>query len=374
MTSKCRISWTRSALIAGATLLSVGCKLADGGATSLLPPDQFFAVLALEQHAINLSLMAPYDTVTLNTVAMMADGSAVPDEITYSVSNPAIRVTGGILKADSAIARAVVRVILTHGTVTRTDSAIVSVIATAPPHLSDFGLRLSATDSAKVSAGDTKTIPLIRQSQSGANLSGLHVFVRSSDTTIAKITQSGDDVNITSIRPGRVVLYASTLAFGIAQNDSLVFTVGWPLFFRSPIAERFATGSVAAVLDFGYRDFTIGVGGCVVWINMNVTTDIDLQFDDPSHVGAPGGTVCPETFQIQDPDVGGNIAPFHRIPWDGNFEHYASAFLSPYRARTFSAPGIFTYSTSIHGTTGMVRVCDERNDTTCAPRGIGAWY
>jgi len=365
--------WCRSAVLSMCVMIGAGCNLSDMGPSAHRSPDQYFAVLALEHHAINLSMVAPYDTVTLHTIRAMGDGSEVPGEVTYSVSNPGISITDGVLKAESPVARAVLRVTLTHGTITRTDSAIVSVIATAPDHLRDFGLRVPASDSAKTATDVPKVIPLLRASESGATLSTLLVAMASSDSAMASLTQSGDAVVVTARRPGRVVLVTSTFAFGAVWRDSLVFTVGWPLMFNAPTAERFRTGSVTRVMDFVYGDFTIGVGGCVLWYNDNDSIDIDLQFEDPSHVGPPGGSVCPQLYQINDPDVGGNIAPFRYIPWDGDDAHYFTSFFSRYRARVFSAPGVYPYRSTIHGTTGVVRVCDERADTTCAPVRLGGW-
>ncbi len=374
------VLWWRSALIAVYTLSGAGCNLSDTGPSAYRPPDQYFAALALEHHAINLSTVAPYDTVTLRTARTMGDGSNAPGEVTYSVSDPSISITDGVLKAESPVVRAVLHVTLTYGTITRTDSAIVSVIATAPNRLRDFGLRVPAGDSAKTGTNVPKTIPLLRASESGSNLSTLLVSMVSSDSTVAAMTQSGDVVNITARRPGRVVLATSTFAFGTVWRDSLVFTVGWPLVFAMTTTERFTTGSVATVLDFGYHEFTIGVGGCVVWVNPSTAVDIDIQFDDPSHVGPPGGSVCPGGYQIMNPEMGGNIAPFRTILWGGdavteeNLEDYMRAWFSPFRARVFSAPGVFPYRSTLHGTTGLVRVCDERNDTTCAPVRLGGWY
>ncbi len=372
------------AVIAMWTLTSAGCNLSDTGLSAYRPPDQYFAVLALEHHAINLSTEAPYDTLTLHTIRTMGDGSVVPGEVTYSVNKPNISVTNGVLKAHSAVANAVVRVTLTYGTITRTDSALVSVIGTVPDHLHTFGLRLPAGDSAKTAVGVSKTIPLIRESVSGSTLSTLFVSMVSSDTMTAAVTRSGDMVTITPRRPGRVVLSTSTFAYGTVWRDSLVFAVGWPIQFQVLTVERFTTGSVGTGLDFVHRDFTIGVGGCVVWISGSLTTDIDVQFDDPSHVGAPGGRVCSSSYQMLNPEVGGNIAPFRTIPLPQfteedleDYEKYMSymnAFFSPYRARTFSAAGVFPYRSALHGTTGIVRVCDERNDTTCAPMRLGSWY
>ncbi len=392
MTTNSYLHWWRStaitAMIVICTLLNAGCNLSDTGLTAYRPPDQYFAVLTLEHHAINLSTTAPYDTLTLHTIRTMGDGSVVPGEVTYSVNKPGISVTNGILKAVSAVDSAVLRVTLTYGTITRTDSAVVSVIGTAPNHLHSFGLRLPTGDSAKIAVGVSKTIPLIRASASGATLSPLLVSLVSSDTTIAAMTPSGNTVSIIPRRPGRVVLSTSTFAYGTTWRDSLVFTVGWPIMFGVPTIERFATGSVASVLDFVYRNITIGVGGCVVWTNASRTTDIDLQFDDPSHVRAPGGSTCPGGYQILNPDVGGNIAPFRTLPmpeefltdefWETateeDYERFVSVAFSPTRARAFSIAGVFPYRSTLHGTAGIIRVCDERNDTTCAPLRIGSWY
>ncbi len=393
MNNSCFRRWRPTvftAVLMVSTLMSVGCNISDTGLTAYRPPDQYFAVLALEHHAINLSTEAPYDTLTLHTIRTMGDGSVVPGEVTYSVNSPGISVTNGVLKAESAVARAVLRVTLTHGTITRTDSAFVSVIAAAPDRLRDFGLRLSAGDSAKTAVDRSKTIPVVRESEVGSNLSTLLVSLVSSDTMIAAMTQSNNVVTITPRRPGRVVLSTSTFAYGAVWRDSLVFTVGWPIQFDVPLVDRFNTGSVVTGLDFGYRDFTIGVGGCVVWTNWSLTNDGDIQFDDPSHVGAPRGSVCPVNTQMLHPEVGGNIAPFRLISFspatdeelenftEEEFENYLNAYMSAtfsaYRGRAFSAPGVFSYRSTLHGTTGIVRVCDERNDTTCAPVRIGSWY
>ncbi len=386
MINTCFNRWRHAfvpAVLATGTLMSTGCNLSDTGLSAYRPPDQYFAVLALEHHAINLSTVDPYDTLTLHTIRTMGDGSVVPGEVTYSVDKPNISVTNGVLKAHSAVAKAVVRVTLTYGTITRTDSAVVSVIGIAPDPLRAFGLRLPTGDSAKTAVDKSKTIPFLREATSGATLSTLLVSLVSSDTMIAAMTQANNGVSIIPRRPGRVVLATSTFAYGAVWRDSLVFTVGWPVFFSTAAVERFTSGSVTPVLDFVHRDMTIGVGGCVGWQNNSATTDIDIQFDDPSHVGPPDGRVCLFNYLLGSP-VGGNIAAFRRIPLPAYTEEemeedeekymaYLAASFAIYRGRVFSVPGVYPYRT-LHGTTGVVRVCDERNDTTCAPVRIGSWY
>jgi len=375
MTTIWRSSWLRFALMTLCTLTTSACKLSDPGLSTYLPPDRFFAALTLEHHAINLSTVPPYDTVTLHATPVMGDGSVTPGALTYRVSDPSLSITNGVLKAENPVSLAYVYVTLTHGTTTRTDSAIVSVSAGAPDRLRDFGLRLSPGDSAKYAKGlaPEKLIPLIRESESAANLPTLLVHLVSSDTTIARIAQSGNNVRITTERSGRVMLSASTFAFGTTWRDSLVFTSGWPLWVWQPTLERFTAGSLTKKLDFAFQDITVGVGGCVTWQNFSETIDIDVTFDDSLQVGAPSGhSNCAQV--VLNPAIGGNIAPFRAIPYDGNPEHFLISFFSRVAARVFSVPGVFPYRSTLHGTGGLVRVCDERNDTTCAPSRLGGWY
>jgi hypothetical protein len=199
------------------------------------------------------------------------------------------------------------------------------------------------------------------------------VHLASSDTTVATIVQSGNTVQIWPRKPGRAVLSASTFTFGAAWRDSLVFTSGWPLRVFIPTLERFIAGSLTKTLDFAYQDITVGVGGCVVWQNLNEAVSIDVRFDDSLHVGAPSGSSGCAQWTL-NPAVGGNIAPFRAIPYDGNPENFLTSFLSRVAPRLFSIPGVFTYRSTLHDTGGRVRVCDERNDTTCAPSRLGGWY
>ncbi len=378
--------WRSTSTAFGVALFAfagVGCNLSDTGPSPYLPPDQYFTVLSFEHHAINLSTVAPYDTVTLNTTRAMGDGSVVPGEVVYSTNSPSLSITNSVLKATGAVAKAEVYATMTSGTITRVDTAVVSVMGTAPDPLSDFGMRLAAGDSAKTGAAryTFKAIPLLRQSVSGADLSALIVSLRSSDSTVVAITQSGSAVNIYPKRPGRAMLYASTYAFGTTWRDSLVFTAGWPVNFTMNIYERTVSGALTNQLYFGYNDITIGVGGCVIWTAQSAKQDIDMQFEDPSHIGPAAGSVCPVNVQFMHADVSGNIAPYRAILWDGrpveteeDLEAYMNAFFSRYRARTFSMPGVFRYRSDIQGVSGQVRVCDEAADTICAPRGLGGWY
>src|SRR5690606_38254072 len=149
--------------------------------------------------------------------------------------------------------------------------------------------------------------------------------------------------------------------YGKTLIDSLIFAVGWPVASSIPIVERY-TSSGSIFLDFVYRDITIGVGGCVAWINPNTVHYMDVQFDDSTHISGPiagaDGNSCPGFSSPDQLTTGGNIVPFR---------YEIRSFYSAYRARVFTVPGVYYYRSAKYGTSGVVRVCDEHNDTTCAP-------
>lgn len=363
----------RSTLFIALSIAVYGCNLSDTGHSSYLPPENFYAVLKLEHHAINLSMIAPYDTLTLKTIQEMGDGNVAPGEVEYSVNNPAITVTGGVLTAVSPVTKAVVRATLTHDGITRTDSAFVSVIAAAPNRLRNFGMKLNIGDSAKIgTGGGNKVIPMVREGESGANLSTLLVSFISSDPSVATIAQSGSNLRVTPIRPGRVMLYLSTFAFGKAWQDSLPFTTGWSVLFTVPSYERYVTGSLTKMLDLSLNDVTVGVGGCVVWRNMSENMDLDIEFEDTTNIVAPLGYNCAQN--VLNPEVGGNIGPFHFISSDGTMEGILRSIFSPNGSRVFTKAGVYKYRSTLYETGGIIRVCDEKSDTTCAPLHAGGWY
>ena len=346
--------------------LLTGCRLSDTGHSSYLPAHRFFAVLQLEHRAMNLAMVSPYDTVMLHVTRVMGDGSSVPGEVVYSVSDPAITVTpGGVLKALAPVARAIVRVALTYGGITRSDSAIVSVIAGNPVVLRDFGMRLNAGDSAKVAFGSgNKTIPLIRESLSGSNLPGVLISLTASDTTKVKLKQFGNTNQVNTQAPGRAMLYARTFAYGRTWEDSLHFTVGWPLVAYIRGYRRIPSGQRTPVQDFSPGHITLARGACVVWINNVQNMDMDVKFSTPDSVIFPVAHIssCDLIFPQAD-SVGGDILSFRMGATD----------FWQIRLRAFPKAGVYPYTSARYGTSGSIRICDEGNDTTCAPVRA-PWY
>ncbi len=350
-----------------------GCQLSDEGTSPHVSDGDYLASFEFKHSSINLSTVAPYDTITLKFNAALGDGNYPSDSIVYTVTNSAIRIIDGVLKADEEVSHALIIAKMKRGLVTRIDTAFVSVISTIPPEISEFKFNVDGSDSAKVATGNMKTIPFFYGTGSEASLGGLHISFKSSDLQIATFEVAGQSLNVTAIRPGRVMLHASTYAYGKELSDSIVFTAGWPLLFHLPVIEKNRSGSVDPILDFMYGDITIGVGGCVVFSNVSQSKKIDVKFENPARVSPAGA--C-SFFLIRDRFTGGDIPPYMRtpVPVEGDPDEVGFDYVfSPYKARTFNESGAFAYQSELNLTKGVVMVCNENTDTTCAPSGLGQW-
>lgn len=334
-----------------------------------LDPDGFFTSFQLEHQAYNLSTDEPYNTVQLIATGLFGDNTPVPAEVVYSVSHPtAVEISPtGVLTAKAAVTNAVIYASMTYQGFTRRDSALLGIIDGLPAeHLKRLAIALNPSDSAKISnTAGNKIMQLIREDSAGNQMTAVRVALRSSDTLTARISLSGTNVSVQPRRPGPVMLYASTYAYGVAQKDSMSFIVGWPLWGLHSTYERIPTGTRQPVLDFFPGTFTMGVGGCIAWANLSEDLDIDITFEDPAKVAAPAIPGNCALLGGIDPNPG-NIPPF-RIETGSNGQVVP---LSQFRARAFLEPGVYNYYSTLHGTKGRIIVCDEANDSTCAPENI----
>jgi hypothetical protein len=348
--------------IVGVTIVACSSEKADF--TPSLDAHHFYERLVFEDHAINIATAAPYDTVQLHVHADMQDGTPVPGTIFYSTTDTAIEISAtGLLTAKHPVTGAVVRASLTYNGFTRTDSALVNVLDGSPSSkLKTLTLAPFPGDSAKVTSQTsslsqgTKQLVLTLQDSTDNDMSGLSVALRSSDTLTATIEQSGSDIVVTTHRPGRVMLYASTYAYGMAKTDSLQFIVGWPLGALLSVYPRTLTGTKSAILDFFPGTITLGVGACAVWANLDTANAVDITFDNPSAVGEPTG-IC---ALLSSAHMGsGNIPAFHGGDPNNPFAGFAG--------RSFPQAGEYPYQSTINGTHGTVIVCDELHDSSCFP-------
>ncbi len=358
---------------------AIACSIDQQGFGVAADPANLLQDVETEYHSYNLSQVKPYDTVTIHTRGISGTGAMIEAPITYGYNPRYITVdTNGQIAAVSPVSSTPVTVTMAFGGATRADTVMVSVISGAPKQLRRLAIEPNIGDSAKVSAGGlsvslAKSLRLIREDVDGINMSTMLVSLRSSDLVTAKIVQSGNTAKVTGVRPGQAMLHVSTYAYGVGMRDSLSFLVGWPLGGTVSSYSRYDPERKGQVIDFNGGSFTIGVGSCILWWNLSETQDLDIVFEDSLNLVAADSaaseilTLC-KTWATADTmsngtHAGGNITPWRKklLP-NGDMD-----FFSRVRVRVFRKPGVYRYRSPLNGTAGVITVCDEKNDRTCAP-------
>lgn len=296
----------------------VSCSGDTTGPTPTAP--QPFWMLQFNQHAVNMALTAPYDTIQLTATARNVVGAplAGASAATYTASDSSVTVSPtGLVTAHYTTALTFVVATLQYQNVTLQDTVKIQVTATAPSFpLATFTIHPAVGDSAKRSVDwflvSDLVLPVYATDQGRdtvCNASGcpLLVYFTSSDPIRAPISSSGD---ITSSYPelqtGGVTFYATTVAYGVVWRDSLPFVIGNPTIFEFVNVNVSASPTSAMrVLSFSPSTVTVGVGGNVTWANNYVGDSVDVVFDDSLAVDSANSTYYPW------PNSGsGNIAPF----------------------------------------------------------------
>jgi len=333
-------------LVLGSTLGGVlGCGSDTTGPAPLASTAAFWA-LRLNQHAVNLAVVAPYDTIQLRATALTVAGTPLPGtgSVTYTANDSTLQVSAtGLVTARYATNGTTSQVIatLTAQGVTQADTAFFQVTDTVPTYpLATFSIqpRPDGIDSAKVAVDasfEIRHIPvyaLDTQRDTLCNVNGCALVVAwsSSDPTVAAIDQSG---KVTANVVGQVTFYATTLAYGVMKRDSLPFVVGYPILpFTNIITllSRASVGSQPSVVSFYPSTLTVGVGGIVLFGIPGVKFPlVDVVFDDSTAIqGAFGGP-------------GGNM------PAD-------TTLTLVQRVRKFPVAGTYTYHSRLYGTSGVV--------------------
>lgn len=252
---------------------------------------QPFWTLTLSQHAINLALQPPYNTMQLTaqlTAVTHAEASGsllVNRPVRYQVSGSSITVdTMGRVTAHYTTPQTLVMASQTVGGVTLVDTAYVQVTETAfSTPLATLSIQPlpQDLDSAKVALGSefaingyNGNIPVYATTTAGDSICSndlgcpLLVSFSSSDPQIVAVNPGG---TLTANNVGRVTIYVTTFAYGAAKRDSLHFTIGYPLsMLLNAWPQSGGNGSGAA---FAPSSLTVGVGGQVCLLN-------DLQFQN----------------------------------------------------------------------------------------------
>lgn len=359
MTRITRMQFTRGAL---AALMVVGVACSSDSTTSTQPSlDRSYWQLALNHHAVTLSLTAPYDTTQLVATPKTVSGSAITGQpmatFTTSDANTVSVSSTGVLTAHQVGAGVTVVAKLTIGALTLTDTAIVNVnnVPSPPPVLTTLSIHPAEGDSAKVAAGFFGYLAPTVLDANGNPLSNVAVRVWSTDTTRLIIDQYGD---LTGVGPGQVMVYAEAMAYGVAKIDSLEYTVGQPIFATEVILARTPTNSLTPLSYFSPTALTVGVGAHVIWLNYS-KQPVDIVFDTPSAAQAVSDAYA-DIFaalyglnQPGNPNSGGNMPSFAPVDSTNGGDGVGV------RIRWFTQAGTYTYHSTLYNTTGSIVVTNH---------------
>lgn len=325
---------------------------------SLVPP---YDTVTLESESLNpFNLPVEYDSDTLDPGFMVREWFSTDSSKVYITRNGFItakKVTTGT--------GTYVFVRRTIGLVTKTDSALVRVTDIANPVI-PATLKLQMPDSGKLSLGFYPIEAIVcAGGPDSVVISGLPIAFETSNPSLAYMgvsyTGSASAKFNTTLTVGisynnydSVTVRASTYAYGVRLRDTFRLAIGWPLpsfLYQSPaVIQQVLNGGVATAYAMTISTLRVGPGAIVYWENgsglrpagylgnLKPAEDISIAFDDPSDVlEAPGGA-----------SGAGNIS---LIPGDTTF----SAALRR-RHRRFVKAGEYSYTIQPLGLRGKVIV------------------
>lgn len=347
-----------------AGLILTACAHPDAAVAPSGSASDFFATFSAKESSVNLALTAPYDTIQLHPTVRFADGTTVPDSIVYTPSDSTITVTpGGLVTAKFVTTTvATVTASVKHRGQTRTIVVRVQVRQTVPP-VRPTGLTIRTV------AGAPPHLPLLDTTALGGqtflelSVSDRHgapipnpdiVFdVRSSDTTIAAITQEGF---VTARKTGHVTFYMTTNAYGAHLVDSLPFTITAKQYGGYTIHSPTNANDPWPSWIMSGDTVRIAAGGDVEWTQEG-TVVVDILFADTTRMDSSAGSwvgLLPASGRGNITALGvGNVDPNDGL----------ALILATTRARRFPVVGTYPFTVAIHDPSvsthlnGVIVVC-----------------
>lgn len=343
---------------------ALGCGSDPAAPTPAHEGSHLYWALTFDQHALNLSTAAPYDTARITATAFASTGEPLPDAPapTYRSGDPErLQVSGdGFLRAIGAGTAIPLVAELTIGNIKHTDTALVDITTDpAPPTLASFSIHPIPGDSAIWEANQLENFTMygprmiVPHDADGNVISGLAVYFASSDTTTARIDRQTGELN--GIRPGQVLITASTTAYGAVKADTVPFTITMPAAMAVVVRPTNYDAPEADVM-FEPRGVTIAAGGTVLFLRGIFSPPIEITFDDTT-----------------------NVAEDHLFCYcgSGNIPAFGGDTLDPFtngvRARSFPVPGTYVFHTStLNGATGSIVVEPPPVSTRRVRGGVAA--
>jgi hypothetical protein len=358
-------------------LSTVGGVFSCGGDSTTGPPRrsdaQTFWALRLNQRAVQLALVPGANTVQLSATPVNAAGAILSGlgTVHYTTSDSTVTVSPtGLVTAHfvtSLGGTTVVVASLQAQNVTLTDVVRIQVTDTVPQHLlATFSIQPAPNDSAKRSLDFSSrgpggipgfSWPVRATDAAGTTVCdttacSLLVSYTSSNPTVATIDTAGA---VTTMDTGRTVFTATTLAYGVALRDSVVFRVGYRLNVTVWIVLAAVLG-VLTVVFHAPKVLILGVGATITFCSPNNTggatspitslgIPVDVVFDHPEAIDS-ASTVSASFGQLitVPPSGSGNIAPF---ACDTDPDRNCLGDSNQVRSRRFPVAGTYHYHSSL---------------------------
>lgn len=362
-------------------------------ATAPAASRSFYWQLQLNHHAVTLATVAPYDTIHLVATALDQTGAPLPvvARPTYTLSDTSITIdSAGLVRVHWTGSDAPpVTVIATFSVgaahvQTLADTVVFNIVnwnsASEVPMLDSLIFRPVAGDSARRAVIDTGNVPgmqtfdaVVAKTANGAIISNVLVRYKTSDSLIANIASpvSATSAQINAFQPGVVLLTAEATVYGRRKVDSLWYTVGYPLriLWTYGVGQLYQLKSIPIPDNYvALGQLTVGQGGAILWGNTTQgkpNNSLDIQFDDTTGIvglsesTAFSGMLGP--IMILAGTRGGNIpafpaAPIVEIPFGTETLNRVGLDSTTSKARTFTQPRIYHWSSVLQGITGTVTV------------------
>lgn len=260
-----------------------GCSGDTTGPAPVRSYAQIYWALVLNQHAINMSLTAPSNTIQLTATALNANGTPLPGAgaVTFSATDSNVTVSPtGLVTAHYVTGGTHVIASLQVGGVVNVDTALIEVTATAPTApLSTFSIQPAAGDSAiraLLSGGYAITVRATDANGQAVPFGGTnYVHFESLNPVIATVDPYGGFAQPHDT--GHVIFVATTWYYGVAKQDSLHFLVGWPIGSLNGII------GISNTEEFSHPVIFLGVGGKMLFVDYGPIQD-EVVFDDSAEV------------------------------------------------------------------------------------------
>lgn len=295
----------------------LGC----GGDTTTAPPPlatRAFWALQLNQHAVNLALQAPYNTMQLTATPLTVAGTPLAGvgQATFQASDSTVTVDAqtGVITAHYVTAQTQVIATLQVQGVTLADTAYVQVTATPLTSLvATLSVQPVPGDSAKRSfdsrnfSWPATVTDAVHDTICSANVvCPLLIYYTTSDPyTLHPVSSQLSGIFTVNNVIGQTWLTATTWAYGVAKQDSVLFTVGYNIKYSIILTDKGVQFDNITMIP---KKVVLGVGAVVNFWN-KTGTKAGITFDDTTGLDTVT-SFGPFFGDSVPPDGRGNIAAF----------------------------------------------------------------